>query len=396
MDKIAIACVQQRNIISASHEEFQAQARRFMRLAQSKSAQLVVFPELAGLMLAPPLFSGIKLGFIKRADRGKQPKAGAVDRSVKRFAEAAAGALGGFQGSLAGLLKKNSGALWNAYTETFGGLAKEFGMIVAGGSLYLRDYETDTVRHRAYLFGPDGQPLGYQDKLNLTPDEEEMAVPGTDLTIFDTPIGRLSLLVGWDILYPELARLSALQGAELLVGIVANPGAAQSQVIRSALALRAEENQIFAVASFLLGPNYLSRTTREDYCGQSAVLAPISLTERGSGVLVQVGTNRTEGLIAAELDFAALHNLWQTSNFRPRQQMALGNLGPVLAELYQQGMTLEQAAQQHLAGPAAEPAPLPVKVELPEEADAELAVSQAETALSEADDVPIGDLQDQI
>ncbi|MBN1135032.1 MAG: hypothetical protein JXM73_00505 [Anaerolineae bacterium] len=364
MDRVTIACVQQRNVIASGQEEFETLARRFVRLAQAKSAQLVIFPELAGLMLAPSLFSGIKRSFIKRADKGKQPGAGVVQRGVKRLADAAAGALGGYWGSLDGLLRKNSGSLWRAYVDTFGRLAQESGIIVVGGSLYVRDYETDTLRHRAFVFNIDGGILGYQDKLNLTPDEQEWVVPGAELTILDAPFGRFGLLIGQDLLYPELARLSAVQGADLLVGIAAIPGAARAQIIRSALALRAEENQIFTAASFLLGPNYLGQTSREDYLGQSAIMAPTSLTSRGSGVLSQVGTNRAESLIAAELDYEQLHRLRQTGDFRPRQQMNLGNLGLVLADIYRDGLTLEQGIEQQIAGPVAEAAPGPI-VELP-------------------------------
>ncbi len=364
MDKVTVACVQQRNVIVSSQEEFEALARRFVRLAQAKSAQLVIFPELAGFMLAPSLFSGIKRSFIKRADKGKQPGAGAVQRAVKRLADAAAGALGGYWGSMDGLLRKNSGGLWHAYVATFGKLAQESGIIIVGGSLYVRDYETDTLRHRAYVFGTDGQILGYQDKLNLTTDEQEWVVAGTDLTILDAPFGRFGLLIGRDVLYPELARLLAVQGADLLVGIAAIPGAAQAQVIRSALALRAEENQIFSAASFLLGPNYLGQVSQEDYLGQSAVMAPTLLTHRGGGVLTQVGTNRAESLVAAELDYEALHRLWRASEFRPRQQMNLGNLGLVLADMYRDGLTIEQGIEQRIAGPVAEAAPEPT-IELP-------------------------------
>jgi len=364
MDKVAIACVQQRNVIVSSQEEFETLARRFVRLAQAKSAQLIIFPELAGLMLAPSLFSGIKRSFIKRADKGKQPGAGVVQRGVKRLADAAAGVLGGYWGSIDGLLRKNSGGLWNAYVDTFGRLAQESGIVIVGGSLYVRDYETDTLRHRAYVFGIDGQIMGYQDKLNLTLDEQEWVVAGTDLTILDAPFGRFGLLIGQDVLYPELARLLALQGADLLIGIAAIPGAAQAQVIRSALALRAEENQIFTAASFLLGPNYLGQVSREDYLGQSAVMAPMSLTHRGSGVLTQVGTNRAESLITAELDHEELRRVWRTSDFRPRQQMNLGNLGLVLAEMYRDGLTIEQGIEQRIAGPVAEAAPEPF-IELP-------------------------------
>jgi hypothetical protein len=72
-------------------------------------------------------------------------------------------------------------------------------------------------------------------------------------------------------------------------------------------------------------------------------------------VLVQMGTNRTEGLIATTLDHAALHNLWQTSTFRPREKMVLANAGSVLAEVYDQGLTIDQSAARHAPPPAVEP-----------------------------------------
>jgi Carbon-nitrogen hydrolase len=178
----------------------------------------------------------------------------------------------------------------------------------------------------------------------------------------------LGLLIGRDTLYPELARLLAMQGVDLIVGIAASPGAAQANAVRSALALRAEENQIFTAASFLLGPNYLSQDRSRDFYGQSALMAPISLTPAGDGLLIQAGTNRTEGLIATELDAEQLYTLRQTSRFRPRQEMHLGNLGPVLAEMYQQGLTIDQAIEQRIAGSpepveaALEPVAEPVEV----------------------------------
>ena len=382
MENTIVACVQQRMGIMATHEEFEAEARRFLRQAQAKKAQLVIFPELTGLMLAPPLVSGFKLGFIKRADQGSQPTAGFVSRRLGRVSDAAAGMLGGgFRGSLIRLLDKNSTALRDVYLETFGRLAREYGMVIVGGSLFLYDEETVALRNRACVFDVDGTLLGYQDKLNLAPDERQVAVPGTDLNVLETGFGRFGLLIGRDVLYPELARLLVMQGAELLVGISASPGSEQGSVVRRALAVRAEENQVFAAASFLLGPNYLDQADREDYYGQSALLAPISLTNRGDGMLVQAGTNRTEALIAADLDADALHNLWETGSFRPRQEMNLGNLGPTLARVYDEGLTIEQFAAQRVVGPVvAEPSypsePMPESEEVE---PADLAPEPAET-----------------
>jgi predicted amidohydrolase len=352
MRNVTVACVQPRMFIPADSEEFETEARRYLRQAQAKAAGITVFPEYSGLMLAPPLISGPKLGIVKRQDEGKRPGAGFLSRRLGKIAGTTAGALGGgFRGSLERLVQKKSGLLYELYSNTFSSLAQEFATIIVAGSIYAYDYESDSIRHRAYVFDADGEQLGFQDKLNLAPDEAQLAVPGGEVTVFETRFGRFGLLVGRDMLYPELARLLVVQGVDLLIGIGASPGMAQANVVRSAMALRAEENQVFAGLSFLLGPNYMGKENREEFYGQSAVLAPISLTEQGDGILVQAGTNRTESLIAAELDWAAMEELRETSGFRPRQEMQLGGMGSVLAELYQRELSIEEAIAQRIAGP---------------------------------------------
>ena len=387
MENLTVACIQQRMSIPPTQEDYEAEARRFLRQAQAKAVQLTIFPELAGVMLAPPLISGLKLGFIKREDQGKRRDAGFLSRRLGRVAGTTANAMGGgFRGSLERLLRKKSDVLRDVYLETFGRMAREYGTAIVGGSLYLHDEETGTIKNRAYLFDVDGEVLGYQDKFNLAPDEQGLATPGSELNVLHTRYGRLGLLIGRDILYPELARLLAMQGVDLLIGIVASPGAAQASVVRSALGLRTEENQVFAAASFLVGPNYLNRENREDFFGQSALLAPISLTHKGDGILVQTGTNHTEGLIAAELDSDGLYAMRQSSRFRPREEMQLGNQGQVLADFYAAGISIEQAIAQSEPSPIEE-GPEPGAFEMvsfeeptPEMPEPEATVSEPEDA----------------
>lgn len=353
MDDIVLACVQPATAIYTTRDEFEHAIRRYLRQPHARSAHLVVFPELMGILLAPSMISPVKRRVIKRAHRGRRPTAGFVTRRLGRVADATAGMLGGgLRGSVVRIVTRKGTALQDAYIETFGALAREFGTAILAGSTYVHDEESGTLRHRAYLFGSEGEVLGYQDKLNLAPDEADLATPGTCLEVIDGRFGKLGILIGRDVLYPELARLLALQGADVIVGIAASPGAAQAGMIRSALALRAEENQVFVAASFMLGPNYLDVDNAEDYFGQSAVLAPISLTEKGDGVLVQAGSIRTEAVVSAKLEAATLVNLRETGRFRPRQHMNLAQLGPALAEWYQQGLSLEQAVEQQLVSPA--------------------------------------------
>jgi hypothetical protein len=131
-------------------------------------------------------------------------------------------------------------------------------------------------------------------------------------------------------------------------------------MLRSAMALRAEENQVFGAASFLLGPNYLNPENAQDFFGRSAVLAPISLTGKGDGVLIQAGSIRTEAVVGAELNAQELDTLREKGRFRPRSAMNLARMEGVLAEWYQRGMTIEEGVEAEIAGPTGsveEPAP---------------------------------------
>jgi predicted amidohydrolase len=401
METVKVAVVQQRMSIPPTHDEFEAEARRFLRQARAKSVQLTVFPELTGVMLAPPLISGFKRSFIQREDQGKHPTAGILSRGMGRLAGATGGTLGGgFRGSLERLLRKRNHELRNAYVEMFGRLAREFSTAIVAGSLYIYDEEADAVRNRSYIFDVAGEVVGYQDKLNLTVDERDLATPGSAVSVLETRYGRLGILIGLDALYPEVARLMAFEGADLLIGVAASPGAAPARTIRSAIALRAEENQVFSACSFLLGPNHLGRENRDEFYGQSALLAPISLTPKGDGILIQAGTDRTEGIIADDLSLENLFALRQTSRFRPRQEMQLGGMGPVLADFYQQGLTIEEAVQRERAVAEETPAfePVALEPELPEEEPLEAEeepVEVAETMPEEvASETPEGDVSE--
>lgn len=76
----------------------------------------------------------------------------------------------------------------------------------AGGRLY------DT----AVLVGPDGY-IGRYRKTHLWNTEKLWFTPGDEgYQVFDTPIGRIGLLVCWDIWFPETARIVTQMGADII------------------------------------------------------------------------------------------------------------------------------------------------------------------------------------
>ena len=60
MQKLTVACVQQRMRLPATIEDYRTDLQRFMRAAQNKHARLVVFPELAGALLTLPMLAGVR------------------------------------------------------------------------------------------------------------------------------------------------------------------------------------------------------------------------------------------------------------------------------------------------------------------------------------------------
>ena len=85
MDRFIVACVQQRLRMPRTVDELRELQRRFMRTAQMKNARLVVFPELGGLMLAPPMLADFRSRLLKHADQGRRVRASTWQRISGRW-----------------------------------------------------------------------------------------------------------------------------------------------------------------------------------------------------------------------------------------------------------------------------------------------------------------------
>ncbi len=105
-------------------------------------------------------------------------------------------------------------------TERLGRAARETGTVVVT-SLFER--RAPGVYHNtAVILDADGELRGIYRKMHIPDDplyyEKYYFTPGDlGFRAFDTRFGRLGVLVCWDQWYPEAARLTALQGAEVLI-----------------------------------------------------------------------------------------------------------------------------------------------------------------------------------
>jgi predicted amidohydrolase len=260
-----------------------------------------------------------------------------------------------FRRGLAALLDVAAQDVWAAYEEVFGGLAREFGVTVVAPSAYLPDPLDGVIRNIAVVFDSNGQMAGRQAKVVLHPADADMAQAGSTWDVIATDAGQIGLILGSDVMYPEVGRLLAYQGAEMLVVQAASTDQVLYQKIRAGALARMQDNQLFAAVSFLVGDNRLSRSQRTPYTGKSAIFAPQELTPRSNGVLVEMGNLRSEGVLAAEWDFAALRELWENSETPVRRQLPLQQAGQVLAQLYARLQVLPKVAQlEQLTGESGE------------------------------------------
>ncbi len=79
---------------------------------------------------------------------------------------------------------------------------------------------TERVRegchNAALLIGDDGADIGVYRKTHLL-DHDKAYLPGDSLPVFDTPLGRIGIMICADRRWPETARTLKIRGAELIM-----------------------------------------------------------------------------------------------------------------------------------------------------------------------------------
>lgn len=187
-------------------------------------------------------------------------------------------------------------------TAFLGGLARELGVYVLGGSILEGSQGSDRLHNTSTFFSPDGELVAVYRKIHLfdvkAPDREylesQTIAPGTEVVTAKAGTTTLGLTVCYDVRFPELYRLLALRGAEVLAvpaAFTLQTGMDHWEVL---LRARAIENQAFVVAPAQWGRKADGRRTY----GRSMVIDPW-------GTVLATCPDR-DGLAIAELDLSYL------------------------------------------------------------------------------------------
>lgn len=127
---------------------------------------------------------------------------------------------------------------------------------------------------------------------------------GSRSPVFDTAIGRIGMMVCYDIFFPEIARLLTLKGADLLVGISGSPSF-ERDIFEPLVRARAMENVIpFAYCN-------LAGTEGEvSYWGGSRLIGAGDPETKvpGTPVIAQAAYD-TPDLVCGDVDYAVTHRM---------------------------------------------------------------------------------------
>lgn len=94
-------------------------------------------------------------------------------------------------------------------------IATQTGAYLVAG-LIERDVPSGRLFNSAVLVGPNGL-VGTYRKVHLAAEDLAWATPGDGgLPTFDIPLGRIGMLIGYDALFPEAARILAIDGADII------------------------------------------------------------------------------------------------------------------------------------------------------------------------------------
>ena len=155
--------------------------------------------------------------------------------------------------------------------------------------------------NRAVLYGPQGR-IGHQDKQIMTRFEREdwnvTGAPG--LRVFDTPVGRLGVLICYDAEFPLLGRVLAEAGVQIILVPSCTDTIAGYNRVRIGAMARALESQCVVVQSPTVGNVDWSPAIDENR-GAAGVYAPADGFWPESGVIAE-GAMDAPGWVKAEVD----------------------------------------------------------------------------------------------
>ena len=195
-------------------------------------------------------------------------------------------------------------------------MAMSYNINIVSGSV--PEYRDGRLYNVCFLCRRDGT-WDKQYKLHITPDESKTwgLKGGDELKVFDTDVGKIGILVCYDVEFPELPRLLADQGMNILLVPYWTDTRNGYLRVRHCAQARAIENECYVAISGSVG-NIPKVENMDIQYSQSAVLTPSDFAFPHDAIAAEATPN-TEMALIADLDIDLLKELRATGSVRSLQ-----------------------------------------------------------------------------
>lgn len=184
-------------------------------------------------------------------------------------------------------------------TDMMAGLAKELGIYIVGGSIPEKD--GDVIFNTCYIFDIEGKVIGKHRKMHLFDIDVEGGIrfkesdslgSGKAVTVVETKYCKIGVAICYDMRFPELMRIMALEGAEVII-VPAAFNMTTGPVHWELLArMRALDNQVYFAAA---SPSRNLDASYHSY-GHSCIANPW-------GTIISQ-KDETEGIVYGDIDLS--------------------------------------------------------------------------------------------
>lgn len=197
--------------------------------------------------------------------------------------------------------------------QKFSKLAISYNINIITGSM--PEIQNDRLYNVGYLCKRDGTLEKYE-KLHVTPDESKVwgMEGGKTIQTFDTDCGKIGVLICYDVEFPELSRLLADDGMDILfVPFLTDTQNGYSRV-RNCAQARAIENECYVAIAGSVG-NLPKVHNMDIQFAQSMVFTPCDFAFPANGIKAEATPN-SEMILIADVDIDLLRNLNQFGSVR--------------------------------------------------------------------------------
>jgi predicted amidohydrolase/GNAT superfamily N-acetyltransferase len=197
--------------------------------------------------------------------------------------------------------------------QRFSKLSVSYNINIITGSM--PKIKEDRLYNIGYLCKRDGS-IDFYEKLHITPLESRIwgMQGGQSLKAFDTDCGKIGILICYDAEFPELSRILAEQGMDILfIPFLTDTQNGYSRVRNCAMA-RAIENECYVAMAGSVG-NLPKVHNMDMQYAQSMVITPCDFPFPSNGIKAEATPN-TEMTLIADVDLSLLKELNEFGSVR--------------------------------------------------------------------------------